>query len=66
MSLAVACFSPKGWDVRAQGNALGESQVDGELLLRSFFVQALKGRHARLPRPIVGRDSRSPQPRRAV
>ena len=46
MPLAVAPFSPKGWDVTAQGNALG-GVVDVELLLYTVFVQALKGRHGR-------------------
>ena len=44
MSLAVVPFSPKGWDVTAQGNALG-GVVDVEILLCTVFVQALKGRH---------------------
>jgi len=43
-SLAVVPFSPKGWDVTAQGNALGDV-VDVEFLSRTVFVQALKGRH---------------------
>jgi len=37
MPLAVAPFSPKGWDVTAQGNALGDV-VDADLWFCTVFI----------------------------